>query len=248
MAMLPAPRAADLRFEPAGVAVVSEAGIRLYDWREGRLEDLPQLELPPPRQDEHELRGPAPSHPRGGGENAATYRSGQQRDLHDERAEKHLVAALRDSAEELGAIARRKGWAHVLLSGEERLAAPVRATLEHAGAHVTAGGAFPAWLTRGELMKRIARTAGAFEETAQLELLERIREGSHANGHGAAGLKACRAAAADGRIATLLVDAGEPHDDLVAAARAEGADVVAVSGEAQRLLAESEGVAALLRW
>jgi len=138
-----------------GLLLVSNGGARLDEWRRGATAEVARFELGEPMADSHELRGPAASHPRGGGEGFSSYRSSQQRDLFERRLEQHRIAFVRDVAAKCLAVARERGWSLVLVLGDPHLTRPAAEVLRHGGIEVERSDRNLGWLTHHELAKAV---------------------------------------------------------------------------------------------
>ncbi len=135
----------------AGVLLVFGEGARLDAWRPGSTEEVEHFELGEPMADSHELRGPAASHPRGGGEGAPGVRSVPQRDLFERRLEQHRVAFIQEVAAKCVGVARERGWPLVLVLGDPHLTAPAAKVLRHGGIEVSQSNRILSWKTHHEL-------------------------------------------------------------------------------------------------
>jgi hypothetical protein len=75
---------------PAGLALVSDEGLRLLEWRLGEVEELRVVPFVKPGEERRELRGPAHAHPKATPHAEPGVRTGQQRDLFERRTEEEL--------------------------------------------------------------------------------------------------------------------------------------------------------------
>ena len=138
-----------------GLLLVSRDGARLDEWRRGATAEVERFELGEPMADSRELRGPAASHPKGGGEGAPGTRSSQQRDLFERRLEQHRIAFVRDVAARSVVVARERAWPLVLVLGDPHLGGPAAEVLRHGGVEVERSGRHLSWLTHHELAKAV---------------------------------------------------------------------------------------------
>jgi len=138
-----------------GLLLVSRDGARLDEWRRGATAEVERFELAEPMVDSHELRGPAASHPKGGGEGAPGTRSSQQRDLFERRLEQHRIAFVRDVGARSLVVARERAWPLVLVLGDPHLAVPAAEVLRHGGIEVERSDRHLGWLTHHELAKAV---------------------------------------------------------------------------------------------
>jgi hypothetical protein len=258
-----------------GLVAVSRAGVRVFEWRLGDVEELAHLRLEADTDSWRMLRGPAPS-----GSWFAQESASQEdrflRHLAQERAE--LAAQLGTQVDEL---AHERGWERLLVAGDERLAGPLLSALpagepvETLRMSLTAGE----WLSADEIADMLLPDLERARRRHVGALVERARDAALSGGRGAVGLQDVLAALGEGRVESLLYDDARAFPGLRAAdgrlfpegiepgipaaelsaesdlaermierALETDADLIPVEGEEATLLDEHEGVAALLRW
>jgi hypothetical protein len=140
----------------AGLLLLSAEGARAMDWRPGRAEELRSYSFDEDVEGWRELRGPSASHPRGSGEAAPAFRSGQQRDLFERRLEQHRVAFVRHVAADVVELARARGWRFVLVLGDPRLTHGAAEVLHGSGIEAGQSDRLLGWLTPHELALAVA--------------------------------------------------------------------------------------------
>jgi phosphoserine phosphatase len=234
---------------PAGVVLVTADSVRVLEWTPGVTEELGRDELDLRTEEWRDMRGPAPAHPKEAAQAATATRSGQQRDLFEQRLEEHRARFLLEAAAGVAAAARARGWDVVLIAGDPRHTAGPARQLSRNGRRTVTTDEQLEWLGSAELASRAAGTFAHERESAQRELVERIRDAALSGGRGVLGADDCATTARAGRVERLVVDPSLARaEDLVRLAREHGGRVVLASGTARELLAELGGAASLLRW
>lgn len=194
---------------PAGLALVSEEGLSLLEWRLGEVEELRLLPLVEPGEERRALLGPAYAHPKGAPQAGPGFRSGQQRNLFDRRVEDECERFLAGEAPTVRRLARERGWEDVIVAGDERLAGALAANLvDDAGPEVTLERRVLGWLSRAELAEAVAPALREARIRRQLDFLATVREEALAGGRGALGLADTLGALAEGRVEVLLLPGG----------------------------------------
>lgn len=261
------------RAAPAGVVAVSRDGVRALDLRDGGAHEVAHLSFDEATGDWREMRGPAGANP-ALAQQSVSQRDRFERRL-DEARHRFLASAAPRVAElvdrhgwarvVLAGDPRLTGPLAEELSATARMIEDDRALASLPPAEV-AEIAVPLieadrLAAERELAERALAAAAAGERGAAglAEVLGALAEGRVEHLLIEAGRAWSGVRAADGRLAPeggrppgaaedeLLP---EPHlgERMIEAALASGARVTALEGEAAALLADADGVAALLRW
>lgn len=259
---------------PAGIVLLSQAGVRVLEERLGFVEELAAFELLVESGDWPEMKGPAAANPARGQQTAA------QRDRYERRRDEQRARKLKAVVRELDPLVSDRGWDRLLIVGDPRLAQRVRDSLaSFAGEAVSIDRMLdhlPAQALAGAVAAELERAA----RRRELALVEQATRAASSGGAGTLGLSQTLAALAEGRVAHLLFDtrrdyrgASAPDGRLVAEgtvppnvrddeltpeprlaermierALATGARVTPLEGAPADALGDYEGVAALLRW
>lgn len=193
---------------PAGLILLSDEGLRLFEWRLAEVEGLAVVPFVEPGEERRELSGPAYAHPRGAPYAGPGFRVGQQRDLFERRVEEERELLAAGQVEDIRAQARRRGWEDVVVTGDERLARPLAQGLHEPGSpEVTLDPRLLGWLSPAELAEAAAAVLEEARARRGLVLLARVREEALAGGRGALGLGDTLAALAEGRVEQLILPA-----------------------------------------
>ena len=139
-----------------GLMLLAAHEARLVEWQAGSTEELRRVDLTDVAGDERELRGPSAAHPRGAPAAAAGFHSGQQRDLHEQRLEKHRVAMIVLFAATAGSDAARLGWPLVLVLGDPRLTHPAAREIRRHGVAAEERPRILGWLAPAALADAVA--------------------------------------------------------------------------------------------
>lgn len=246
---------------PRGIVLASAERVRLLHWWIGQIEELDSWDLTLLSLDWRDRRAQRPSDPaRGQGTTAAG------KDQYGQRLEANRDRFLRETGRLAATEARRRGWHELVAFGEER---HLQLIFEGLDSNVRQR-AFPGQnlisMPAGEIGKRMSVLLDELNRSRELELVERAREEALSGSRGAVGLQETLAALAEGRVEHLLFDAERDYDVEPSLADATGADeiplkermielalstdasITPVKGEAAAVLAEHEGVVALLRY
>lgn len=191
---------------PAGLLLVSEEELRVWEWRLGRVEELRSIPVLEPG-DRRQLLGPSAAHPRSSPQAGSGFHVGQQRDLYERRAEEGRMRFLAHAAH-VPELARERGWDEVVLGGDESLAGGILEHLqERDGVEAVLEPRLLGWLAPAALAAAITPMIEEERARRQLALLERVRDEALAGGQGAIGLADTLAALAEGRVELLLLPA-----------------------------------------
>jgi len=222
---------------PAGVVVASRADVRVFEWRQGGIDE--QLELPLPCR----ARGSERHPPRPG----EALRSGAGRG--------YRIDAV---AEGLRWAARQRGWRRMVVAGDPRLRVAVLCGLPLAsGLEVRTLATGLEDLARAAVAAEIAAELDAAQRLYEWRLVERVLDAALCDQSAILGVDAVVTEFERGRVEHLILDpvlvgsnAPPPHtseaERLVELALATGAEITPLEGTGARL-ADAEGVAALLR-
>jgi hypothetical protein len=232
---------------PCGVVLVSAERVRVLEWAPGHFEELASWELSIFSRDWRERKARRSADPaRGQGVSASG------RDQFDERLEENRHRFLGECGRLASELAAKRGWRRLLLfGGADQLRDFRHALPSSAGLAVEDAGEVdlisepPA-----RLEQPIAAAAERLDGARDRELVERALEEARGGMRGAVGPQETEAALGEARVEQLVLDAAraDGSEALVRAALASGAGVSAVGGEAAALLADVDGVAALLRY
>ena len=193
---------------PAGLALVSDEGLRLLEWRLGEVEELRAVPFVEAGEERRELRGPAYAHPKATPHAAPGFRTGQQRDLFERRTEEELGRFLAAGAPDVQVLARARGWEDIVVAGDDRLTEPfAHRLLDPGGPEVTVDRRMLGWLPFAELAEATAPLLDEVRTDRALTLFRRVREEALGGGRGALGLGDTLAALAQGRVERLILPA-----------------------------------------
>jgi Bacterial archaeo-eukaryotic release factor family 10 len=253
---------------PLGVLAVSGERVRLWDWRMGEATPLARWEFTP-QEEPHERKGPTIRDP---ARSQGTTSSG--RDQFDSHLENQRERFLRTTGQELSDYAPGNSWREIICFGDEvnarRLADGFgpHPKFRHIDDHNVLGE------EDVQVAQRVERLLDELNSGRELELVERAKNAVYAEGGrgGALGVEETVAALIHGRVEHLLLDA---ERDYSAVALSEGlaaelsqakfghlglpelmidqamrtnARVTPLERQAATALAESDGVAAILRY
>ena len=185
---------------PAGIAVVSEEGLRLVDLRLGFAEDV--ASYPYTEEGERrELRGPAAANP------ALAQQSVVQTDLAERRQREHVARFLSARSAAVSELAVSKEWDYLAVSGDPELVAAVTSGLPVV---------WPVTVLRLSYMlsaatpREVAEAVRPDLERARQErgraLAGQVRDAALSGATGALGLSETLATLQEGRVAHLLLD------------------------------------------
>lgn len=191
---------------PAGIALVSQSELRIFEWCLGEVEELRSTPVPE-FEDRHELLGPSAARPRSAPQSGPSFHLGQQRDLHERRiddAQRRFVA----QALNLEELAGKRGWEDLVLAGELSLAEGVLMHVqERSAVEVLVDPRLLGWLTPPELGMAVGPALERERARRQLAELDLARGEALAGGKGAIGLADTLSALAEGRVDRLLLPA-----------------------------------------
>jgi len=259
---------------PAGVAVVSEEGLRLIDLRLGFAEDVatyPYSEV----GERRELRGPAGANP------TLAQQSVVQTDLAERRQREHVARFLSARSAGVSDLAAAREWSYLAVSGDPELVAALVSGLPQVWP--VAVLRLPYVLSAAsphEVAEAVRADLDGARRDRGRALAELVRDAALSGATGALGLSETLAALQEGRVAHLLLDdsrswhgsrSPEGHlvtegetppwvdpDKLVAEpemaermiekALETDAAMTLLQPDAATPLADSDGVGAVLRW
>lgn len=260
--------------QPAGVALVSRAGVRLVEWQPGHIEELGNWQFVPETQEWRMMKYVSGS--------ARTQVTTTLTDKLKRRLDVQRRRFFAPVAEAVDEVARQRQWERLLLTGDPRLTEEFAKALPAGNSR--RGVLFSSRLLHdlegSALSEAVAGELAAAKREAQLALVTRARDAALAGGPGALGLADTLAALTEGRVHRLLLDGarewqgavapdgrllapGEQPPDIppdrivpepflaermIERALSTSAFVTPLEGEAAAALAEADGVAAILRW
>lgn len=259
---------------PAGIAIISRAGVHILDWRLGILRDVAAFDLDIDTAEWRRMKGPASVNP------ARAQQTAPQRDRFERRLDGQRLKGLEAQARELDTLRVAHGWNRLAIAGDSRLTQPFASELSGNDWEIvidkrTLEG-IPANEIAGMLLPELAEAA----RRRDLSALERAISATLAGGAGALGISDTLEALNQGRVSHLffnnardytgmrgpdgsLVPLGSvrPESDpqefvteprlaerMIEQALATDAPVTPLEAEDAAQLDEHEGVAALLRW
>jgi hypothetical protein len=235
------------RGAPRAIALLSAERVRLLSCVEGALEELEDWELSITSLDWRERKSQSASNPaRGHGVSASGH------DQFEERLEHNRQRFLGECG---GLVARRvesDGFEEAIALGPARDVEGFKAGFGSSGARLTVGDELDLISTpTGKVGEVVADVVARLDEGRDRELVERAVAEVKGGGRGAGGLQETQEALAEGRVDHLVLDAaldGAEAESLIRGALSSRARVTVVRDEAAALLAEAEGVAAILRY
>jgi hypothetical protein len=259
---------------PAGVALVSRAGIDVLEWRFGDLEELAHFSFSADTSGWREMKGPAPANP------ALAQQSAPQQDRYKRRLDERYAAFARSAGKRLARLATARDWQQIVLFGDPRLLGRLQSQgLDSDGHALLLRQQQIEQLGRNALERTVARELAQHRRQRDLMLAEQVRAEALAGGAVALGLDETARALDEARVSHLLFDtqrdypgarapdgrvvatgtiAGVPavalqHESdlaelMIERALATSAKVTALEGRAARVLDGCGGVAASLRW
>jgi len=263
---------------PAGILVVSRAGVRLLRWTLGEIEELERHGFEPGDEILAASKvGPAPATPQ------MAQHSYVDRDRFEDRLDENRQRFLRGVVEELAGRARERGWDRVVVSGPPKVRESVRERADAATDGVRVLVAEQAW--EEAAAQTIAEQAWpllrSVHRDRERELTDAAIERTLGGGQAALGPRTVTQALNQGRVAHLIYDVdaqlhgfvseeGSLHprvegfaaqaelemtreplfvERIIERAIATAASVTPIEdAEAVERLREHDGVAALLRW
>ncbi len=230
------------RTATTGLVAASEDTLAIWQWNSTGIQDVLRFEHQR-ATDEWKLK-------EGHGADAvadAAGRAGVERRIH--ASSEHFLAG--DAPKVVAQLAGALSWERVVAWGPASFRTPLASTT--AAWDVIDGGA--ATLVEDSHKDLVERSHGLIEEWRQArdrDLVTSVTSGERSAA--TTGRETTGGALAEGRVATLLVGwdpatwTGDLHEELIRQALTTRADVVPVDGEAAALLADCEGVAAILRY
>ena len=248
----------------SAIVLLGRDTVRVLETRLGRENELRRYDVEPVVYDRAEKKGPVSSTGRG-------QRSVTQRERWDRHVEAEHHRRLKAVGEELGRLARARGWELAVVAGDPRGTRIPADALERAG--------IPTELVDRDLIddtaahahRELAPVLAAAGQRRNLALVEGALDAAAAGGRGAAGLESVLAALDESRVERHLLDGDGPPagavgadgqltvldgaappdpefaDRLVLRARETGAPTTVVAGAAGAALAGAGGIAAILR-
>lgn len=245
---------------PLGVVAVSAERVRLLHWSLGQAEEVERWGLELFSLDWRERKAQRTSDPAAfqGAKAAGRDQFGQRLDANRERF-------LHETGRLTAAAASDRGWRQVIGFGDERHVRAFEGGFGPELRHVENANLIAVPIA--EIEQRVEKALEPLNRTRERTLVDRVKNAAHAGDRGALGIQETLQSLAEGRVAHLLFDAqGRPRTEeaetsvpgedgdlpleerMIELAVASGAAITPLEGEAAEALAESEGVAALLRY
>lgn len=262
--------AAFAKGRPSGVAVVDRSGVRLLEWAFGEAMELGRYDFTDRSDEWRELKGPAGANP------ALDQQTAPQRQLFEERLDEHRVKFLKTVAQELEGRIKESGWDHLVVAGEKMAQPFTDALPTNHGLEIIRTEHEWRQFSAPEIADAVRPLLREAHERREVSLVSSARDSALGGGHGAVGLADTLAALAEGRVQHLIFDdridpagvrdadgrlwADQAHADgdvtdepmlverMVERALETSADVTPVGEQAAEILADHDGVAAVLRW
>ncbi|WP_239157490.1 VLRF1 family aeRF1-type release factor [Actinocatenispora thailandica] len=251
---------------PAGVARVGRDGVRLFDCRYGLAEELTSVSFNlPGTPSSGEQRADVPT----------LSRAGIHPDRFPQRVEEHLTKHLRQAAGTVTEHVRQRGWHTLVLAGDPRLTRILAEALPPEPDRTELDAVLDPDLTPTGVLDFVTPTLAEARTRRESAAVQRVADLARAGGNGVLGLADTISMLQAGRVERLLLDAagGWSPEDAVDAGAPPTAVLLAGEGTASELaegmvelalsrggavtlldsaavddLADSDGIAALLRW
>ena len=186
---------------PAGVILVSADEARLLEWRLGELHLLERLE-PDVVEAPHERSGPVGSSP-------SRRAGGPKREQRQARDRDQILRFVDQAEAAASRLVGEHGWARVLVSGGERLTAPLAAGLARTlGDEVIRDQRVLTQLEPASLSATVTERLHARHDEYESQLVRDARQAALGPGTGALGLSEVVGALNEGRVSHLIYD---PH-------------------------------------
>ncbi|HEV2790533.1 MAG TPA: VLRF1 family aeRF1-type release factor [Solirubrobacterales bacterium] len=229
-----------------GVALLSSERVRLLRCAEGTLQDLEDWELSITSFDWRERKSQSTDNP--------ARAQGVSSSGHDQFGER-LDHNRRRFLTECGGLAARaleeNGLGEVLVFGPSKDAESFKAGFDSSQARLTvAGDQDLISVPNGKVNELVGEVVRRLDRERELGLVERVLGEAKGGGRGSLGLRETKEALAEGRVDHLVFDGaiGTDAESLIRAALSSSAQVTVVREDVAQLLAEAEGVAAILRY
>jgi hypothetical protein len=242
---------------PRGVALVSSERVRLLEWSPGHVDDLHNWELSVFSRDWREQKAPRVQDPARAQAVSASGKEQYEDRLADSR--NRFLGECRRLA--LG-IGRERGWPELFAFGTAQQADRFRDGAETSPPIEPGAELDLISKPDAELLGRIEEAVKGHRARRERETVERVLAEAQGGRRGTAGPQETQVALDESRVELLVLStdhaarAAEADGDgrevageiLVRSALAGGAQVCTVSEEADELLSDVDGVAALLRY
>jgi Bacterial archaeo-eukaryotic release factor family 10 len=231
--------------EPRGVALLSAERVRLLRFADGALAELEDWELSVFSLDWRERKARSTADPA-----RAQGVSSSGRDQFGERLDHNRQRFLTECGRLAGQRLDDGRLGEVVVFGPARDVEGFNAGLTSPSVSLELGGEEELISTpTGRLVERVGQAVEALCARRDRELVERALEEARGGSRGAAGVQEVGETLAEGRVESLVLDAGlEEKEALVRAALTGGAKVSIVRDEVAALLAPADGAAAILRY
>ena len=229
-----------------GVALLSSERVRLLRCAEGALEELEDWELSITSLDWRERKSQSTNNPA-----RAQGVSSSGHDQFDERLDHNRHRFLGECGGLAARALEENGLEQLVVFGPVKDADHFRSGFGSTDGKLVIGGDGDLIsVPTGKLQETVADVIRRLDLEKQQALVERAIGGAKGGGRGAAGLQETKEALAEGRVDHLVFDAtiGEEAESMIRAALASSAKVTVVRDEVAAPLAETEGVAAILRY
>ncbi|MDA1358239.1 VLRF1 family aeRF1-type release factor [Glycomyces luteolus] len=187
---------------PTGIAVVDGKGMRLFDSRFGRCEEVSGLHFALDTAEWRVMKGPGASHSAWGGRDG--YVSSNQQDLFDYRIAEHLQKFLAAAHSTLEEHVATFGWEQLVISGEPELVEASSKSLRNGfKAEVVPSQLVLSQSTPAQIQQALAPEIAAARAARDKRLTEDFAESPRKT---VAGSEAVLDALQDGRVDRLVIE------------------------------------------
>jgi hypothetical protein len=260
---------------PAGIAVVSQAKVRVFEQRLGLAHELEEIDFEESTADWGMVRSA------GFANSSVRQPTAAARERLRQRLDERRARFLESTGDRLAELGSQRRWEHLALCGDARLTESVRGRLSisRQGQLVSIAQSLE-WLPPSRLAEVVAPELDRLRAAEQVALVGKVLDAALGSSDGALGLSQTLQGLNEGRVAHLMIDmsrersgwslpdgrlavrgellpGADPEsvseeryltERMVERALETGADITPVAGEAAALLEPHGGVAALLRW
>jgi Bacterial archaeo-eukaryotic release factor family 10 len=234
------------RDAPRAIALLSSERVRLLRCSEGALEELEEWELSITSLDWRERKAQSASNPA-----RAQWVSSSGHDQFEERLEHNRQRFLGECGGLAARTLERDGLEELIVFGPAKDIEGFEGGFSSPSTRLIVGGDGDLISTpKGRVTEAVAEAVERLDEERDRAAVERALGEAKGGSRGAAGVQETKQVLVEGRVDHLVFDAGigEDAEFLVRAALAGGGRLTIVRGDLAGLLAEAEGMAAILRY